>query len=167
MNKSDLKINASKSHSEYAPNGNDQFIVFSFNTNTLAVEKLDNLTYIYHPHFVQIDLMTHKLVSQHRSVKDDVGENKHYRLRRRHILSPIRDNIAAEMGVLPADHHHREAKGETGASSTSVAPEAKEAPDELSTQKKKPGNEKHSDYDKTVEQVHHMVQSQFQISPWV
>ena len=152
LNKSDQLISyASKSHPEYAPNGNDQFIVFSFNTNTLAVKKLDNLTYIYHPHFVQIDLMTHKLISQYRSFKDDVGENKHYKLRRRHILSPIRDNIAAEMGVLPADDHHRETKGDTGASSAIVAPEAKEAPDELSTQKKKPVDEKHSGYDKTVE----------------
>ena len=138
LNKAEQLITyASKSHPEYAPNGNDRFIVFSFNTNTLAVEKLGNLTYIYHPHFVQVDLMTHKLVSKYgHFIKDDAVENKHYSLRRRHMLSPIRDSIAAEMGVLPADHHHREAKGETGASSASVAPEAKKVPEKLSTQKK-------------------------------
>ena len=46
--------------------------------------------------------------------------------------------------MLPADNHHREAKGETASSLASVAPGAKKVPEKIPTQKSMHSDEKNN-----------------------
>ena len=52
-------------YNKYAPGGDDRYIVFSFNTNTLnGIKALDSLNDVYHPHFIQVDLMKYDEYNQ-------------------------------------------------------------------------------------------------------
>ena len=105
LNKTEGLISyASKSHPEYAPGGDDRYIVFSFNTNTLnGIKALDSLNDVYHPHFIQVDLMKY---DEFEMEKNKFSSQNIFK-RRRQLLAPVRDSVAAEMGILPAKFHHK------------------------------------------------------------